>query len=257
MRGRLILTIAAVLFIAATACWALESDHYIQRGDISFERGEFMESLNAYEAGLLMDDDNYGLLWRIARCYGRLSVEVADKGKAAGYVLKQEEFARRAVSSDPEGFEGYLYLSEALAKLLAHAPFDKVYKFIYEIRETAMKAIEISPGEAKPYFIMGVWHRKITRAPWYQKVLARAFFGRLPETDMKSAVFFLEKAVELDPTRVKYHYELAMTYMMMGDRGSAASELRKAAACEPAHRWDEETIRSARELLDRAAYRRL
>jgi len=234
--------------------WAADITHYVQNGDDLFQRGKIERAAEEYNAGFVLESDNYALLWRMARCCGRLSVTAGNKKDMLDYTLKEEKFARKAISVSPESFEGYLYLAESLGKLLSYAPFNRVFKYIIEIREAAEKAIELNPKEAKPYLILGMWHRDVAKASWFQKALIRTFFGKLPQADVATSISLLEKAVELDNARVKYHYELAMGYDAIGNYQSAAQELKKTIKCKPKHQWDEKVIVSARKLLKESRY---
>ena len=246
-----IICIAAFCFLLGTLCsWSIGMTDYAGRGDSFFENNETTRALKEYKAGLTYKTDNYALLWRTARCYGRLSVTVSNKKEIKEYALKQEEFARKAVLANPNGFEGHLYLAEALGKLLNYAPFNKAAKYIIEIREIAKKATELNPKEAKPYLILGVWHRKVAQASWIKKAFLKTFFGELPHASLAKSISFLEKAVLLDNTRVKYYYELAVSYDAVGNYESAAQALKKAVKCKPKHQWDEKMIVSALKLLN-------
>jgi len=250
LRNVLKYTITAVLIAAPSCVWALDTSQYQNSGDTYFSSGDFTRALEQYSAGLALEKGNYEFLWKIARCYSRLTVSSTDKKIIKEYVLKQEEYSRKAVEAGPERFEGYRYLASALGKLLTHAPFDKVYKYINEIKETSETAIALNPDDPRCYIILGVWHRKVALAPWYQKTLISAFFGGLPGSDLETSVKLLEKAVQLENNRVKNYYELALSYRAVNDHGAAKQALEKAIHCIPRHDWDVKTLEKARKLLD-------
>lgn len=241
-------------FLCSFHSWSVDLTQYVKNGDAFFEQGDYKHALEEYDTGLTFDENSYMILWRMARYYGRLGVLSGDKKGMKNYTLKAEKFARKAISVNPQGFEGHLHLAESLGKLLVHAPFNKVYKHINEIRESCKKAIELNPKHAKAYLILGMWHRKVARASWVQKALIRTFFGKVPQADLATSIYLLQKAVELDDTRVKNHYELALSYDVTGDYKSAASLFKKAIKCKPLHRWDKKMIDSAGKYLKKTQY---
>ncbi len=201
----------------------------IEEADRLFEELRFKEAAAAYEKILESDPDNYGVLWRLARCYSKWGV--VERENRSKYTPIAIDYAEKAVEADEGGFEGHLYLAESLGiSLYYEGPRDKV-RFIRRIKSEAQRAIEIAPEHYRPYMILGIWHRNVMEAGWLEKKLANIFLGGLPEASMEKAVKNLKKSAGLNPDFMKTHYELALAYKYLGEKELAVRELRKAVEC--------------------------
>ncbi len=231
---------------------AEDISQYLQAGDTHYDDGEPQAALDEYNRALDHTGSDYELLWRLSRCYRKLGAVAGKKKELIANTGKAGDYARKAIEADPDRYEGHLCLADALARLVAHAPFSKVYKFILEIKSSADKVLELKPDSDRAYLILGVWHRKIARTTWIQKTLIKAFWGNVPEASLGASILLLKKAVELDSTKIRHHYELARSYDENGESFSAEASFRAALQCVPQNKWDEEALRKSEKYLKRS-----
>ena len=241
-----------ITLLLAAICFTAQGEgvmEYVQAGDSFYEKGDPYGALEQYTLASEYDENSYDVLWRLSRCYRKMGALAKKKKDLIMNTMKAREYAVKAVEVDPGRFEGHLSLADASSRIVAHAPFSKVYKYILDIKLSAEKAIKLNPSSDRAYLILGVWHRKISEATWIQKTLIKAFWGSVPEASLDESVSLLRNAVELDGTRIRHHYELAMSYKAQGDPVSAAASFEKVLKCTPQNKWDEEVLGESKKYL--------
>jgi tetratricopeptide (TPR) repeat protein len=207
---------------------AISSTQDINDGDKLFEQSKFAESIVIYEEILEKEPANYEVLWKLSRSYSKQGNLEKKKKSKKNHFSKAVDYTKQAIEVKPNGFEGYLYLAESLGKLSKVEKSETKVSLTYEIKEAALKAIELNPSHFKAYMILGIWHRKIEDANWLEKSLAKSFFGGLPEASLAEAEKNLKKSIELKSDFIESHYELALVYKMLKKKDLAIEELEEA-----------------------------
>ncbi len=230
------------------------AEPYLCEGDTRLFNNEMVEAREIYEFVLQQSPDSYGALWRLSRLYvsyGMAAKKARDKKKKW---KEAEEYARRAVMTNPDGAEGHLYTAVALGKLALHSPPSEKIKFSWEIKEEAEKAMELNSDEQKAYLVLGAWHRNVATASSLERQLARMFFEELPQGTLEESLEFLLKSVSLGGVDVKNYYELALTYEAMGDYEAAKREYNNALAARLLYPEDRKTKAEIKKTLRKSRY---
>lgn len=202
-----------------------------------------------YEARLKIDPRDYDALWRLSSCYNEMGILEEAEAASREYLKKGIDYASRAVEINEGGCEGHLYLAEGLGVLLQYeGPIDRV-RLVREVRREAERAATLEPSHYRTYLILGIWHRKVVGANWFEKMLAKNFLGGLPDASLEEAERLLKRSVELKPDFPKTHYELGHLYLTMGKKDQAMAEFRKVLACPIANKKDEELKEESLRLL--------
>lgn len=192
---------------------------------------------------------NYEELWKLARSHSRESDVVKNKKDKKELLLKSIDYAKRAMSVNPDRFEGHLFLAEGLGKLSDFVSSKEKVRSSGVIKDSAQKAIELNPSHYEAYLVLGVWHRKVVTASWIEKKLAKALFGGLPDGSIEESEENLKKAIRLNPDFIESHYELALTYKAEKKKKLAKEEVEKALQCSILGLREEEIKKEAESLL--------
>jgi tetratricopeptide (TPR) repeat protein len=147
--------------------------------------------------------------------------EAVDKGEfnpneeqRTALYKKAEEYARRAVTANPNDAEGHFQLARAIGRnALTMGTRDKI-KFAGVVRDEATAGLRINPNHDGLLHIMGMWNAEVMRLNGLSRMIAKNFLGGkvFNAASWDSAQVYLEKAVAVAPNRITHHLDLGMVY---------------------------------------------
>ena len=229
-KGLIIILIFLLGASVLTALFMIKRHKEKKEAHMICETLDCFAAIPRYEEILKRNPGDYNALWNLARCYSEQAMLVDIENVSEGYLHKAIDYGRKAVSLNEKGYEGHLYLAEALGILLKYeGPVDRV-RLVRAVKKEAETAIELQPRHYRAYLILGMWHRKVEGASWLEKKLADIFLGGVPKSSLKEAEKNLKKSIELKDNFPKTHYELAMVYKTLGNKKLAIEELERTLA---------------------------
>ena len=145
--------------------------------------------------------------------------QLPDKKERRLHYEKAYEYAGKAVKINPGGSKGHLFLSIAIGRVALDAGSKERVRLSKEVKIEVDKALAIDPRMHSAWHVLGHWHRTLSSLSWIEKKFANIFLGGVPkEATMENAVEeFFKKAIQLNPTSINRHLELAKTYDKMGE----------------------------------------
>ena len=211
---------------AARAQTAAEA---IALGDSATAALDAQGALAHYEAAIKLDSVNAEALWKAAR-------EAVDLGEAAGFDHQNsardslyklgEQYANRAVQANPDLAVTHFTLAKALGRAaLTLGSRDRV-KYAKRVRQQALEALKLDSLDDGAWHVMGVWNAEIMRLNAFTRFFAKTLLGGavFGEASWDNAKRDLEHAVELQPTRIVHHLDLAQVYADVGDKTKARAQ---------------------------------
>jgi tetratricopeptide (TPR) repeat protein len=218
------------------------------------------EALAAYEAALKISPQHYGSLWRAAVLSVSIGNRYSDETRKSAYFAAAHQYANRALVLRPDAGESNYAMALALfseAGLLSARSRLRIFK---QLRPHVFLAAERRPDMPEAWQLLGRWYYRVAHYNVLEKVFSRVVLGGYPQgASSKKAMEAMEKAHELDPTRIQYSYDLARMYKYQGRRRLAIAVL-QAAIKLPTYTSEDLTInRLCQQLLPplvRAASRR-
>jgi tetratricopeptide (TPR) repeat protein len=173
-------------------------------------------ALQHFQAALQQDSSNYEANWRGAITLLTLGEQGAGNKSAARDSLYAQavRYARRAVKSNPSGADGHFALAASLGReSLGLGKKDRIRR-AGEIRSEALRTLALNPKHDGAYHILGRWNAEIMRLSGFSRFFAKRFLGAgvFKEASWSQAIYYMEKAVQLDPGRIYHHLELAEIY---------------------------------------------
>jgi tetratricopeptide (TPR) repeat protein len=236
---------------AATALRAQSVPELVAQGDRESAARRTAPALALYERALQADPRAYAALCGAARDAVDLGEFERNEALRSAYYAKATAYARRAVAANPGDAEGHFHLARALGRTaLALGPRDRV-KYAVEVREQALKALELHARHAGALHVMGVWNAEVMRLNGFSRAVAKAFLGGqvLSSANWNEAARYLEQAVAVEPERLVHRLDLARIYRDMGRTDDARVAYRAALGCPLTDANDARYRQSAEEEL--------
>ncbi|MBN1780063.1 tetratricopeptide repeat protein [bacterium] len=220
-------------------------------GDSLDKAGDHDGALKVYLKILETDSLDYDALWNAGDQYTEVAKALPDDAKDA----KEEKFdlarqyCEKAIAVNPEGWEGHTYLAIALGRLALFRGGKEKINLSKRVKAEADRGIELNPDNDLAYHVVGLWHRNLANLSWVLKSFAKILYGGVPPGSNDEAVACLKKAIEIKPTYINHHLELAKTYKEIGKKELMREPLEKVIALPATEAEDDEYKAEAEELL--------
>jgi tetratricopeptide (TPR) repeat protein len=247
------LAVAAWLPAAALAAQTAAVDH-VADGAAAAGAHRLGEALAHYALALEQDSLDAEANWRTA-------LALVDSGKQTPDSVESEErdslydlaeiHARRAVSATPNDAQAHFILAVAIGRAALTKGTQERVRRATEIRNQAMRAIELDPAHDGAYHVLGRWNAEVMRLSGIKRFFAKSFLGAdvFGKASWSGAVSNLERAVELNPTLIYHRLDLAQIYADVGRYGDARAQLQRAASLPETDVMDPGYKREAAALL--------
>jgi tetratricopeptide (TPR) repeat protein len=99
--------------------------------------------------------------------------------------------------------------------------------------------------------VLGRWHQSLANVSGFKRKVGGVLYGTLPTGTNAQSIACFEKAIKINPRRLRHYIEMGCTYAQMGDNANARRFLDKGLAMPNTERDDPETKRRGREAMDR------
>lgn len=222
-------------------------------GDSLDNLGDHAGALQAYLNVLQSDSLNYKALWNAGDQYTEVAKELPDKdkdGKEAKFDLARQ-YCEKAIEVNPNGWEGHTYLSIALGRLALFRGGKEKINLSKRIKAEADEGIALNPNDDLAYHVIGLWNRNLANLSWVLRSFAKILYGGVPPGSNDEAVACLKKAIEINPTHLNHHLELAKTYEIMGKKDLMKAPLEKVIELPVKEQEDEGYKKEAQEMLEK------
>ena len=244
----LILILSATCSFAQSTANEVEPGLLIRRcisqGDSAFHRFANEKALADYQEALDLHPNEYPVLWRISR----VLVEIGEHKPKDVQLPSYEDalqFAERAISANPNGWEGYTYRAIAFGKIALHKGVWKSIGLAKKIKKDCEKAIEINPGNDIAMYVLGRTHQKVSeKGKLFRLPLGLGWAGK------KKARSLYEAALKYRPDLVVYNIDYARLLIDMKEYDGARSVLKRIAAMPIVDQDDKWNKGNAAKLLE-------
>ena len=228
---KLALSVALAAGALAPKLSAQKPADHVGLGVAAEEAHDVGTALQHYQAALDQDSSNYEANWRGAMTLLTLGEQLPGGSKNPerdSLYLQAVRYARRSVASNPAGPDGHFALAASLGReSLMKGRNDRI-KSAAEIRREALRTLALNPKHDGAYHILGRWNAEIMRISGFSRFFAKKFLGAgvFKQASWEQAIYNMEKAVELDSTRIYHHLELAEIYIDRKRLADAKTQLR-------------------------------
>lgn len=234
------LAIAALLILAPQKSGAQTTAELIAKGDAADRSFKADEALKSYLPAEKQDPENVKLLLRIARQYRHLMSETADekeKLRLGGIALS---YGKKAAKLAPNDSEAQLSPAITYGKMLPYQGKAEQVAAAPLIKAAADKAIKLDPGNDSAWHVLGRWHQGLANVGSVKRAVGGVLFGSLPKGSHAESIACFEKAIAINPRRLRHHIEEGITYAQMGDDVNAKRCIQKGLAMAKTEKDDAE-----------------
>ena len=137
-----------------------------------------------------------------------------EEKRSSKLFKKSEEYARTAITQDPESGESYKWLAIALGAQSKYSDTKAQVRHSREIKESIEKAIALNPNDDISYLVLSRWHYKVSELGTVARAFAKIIYGGVPKASLAEAEKLLWQAIELYD-RISHRYNLAKVYDRM------------------------------------------
>jgi tetratricopeptide (TPR) repeat protein len=220
----------------------------LDSGDVSYAGFNNAMALDWYRRASLKCPENYEAIMKMTRAY-------IDKGQEAATATPESLFITGLRFADtlrqryPDSGQSYFLTSVAAGNLCFIRKGPRRIRLVRMVEYNAKKAIELAPGYAPAYVVLGIYYREIAIANPILKILARLLLGGIPDGTLKDSEHTLQKALELSPNNIFALLELARTDLLMGKKNEAIEHLKRSLSSGPAWYQDKKLKQECERLL--------
>lgn len=218
--------LTASLLIIASRATAQSATEHIALGDRAHAALDARTALAHYEAAAAANPQSYPAQWKSSRSLMDLSSGEHNAQRRDSLYGAAETYARRAIALAPHEAEGHFSLARALGKTaLTQSPRGRI-KYAKDIRNEALKCLDIDPKHAGCLHVMGMWNAEVRRLNGFVRNFARTFLGGqiFGSATWDQAISYMEQAVALEPNRIAHRIDLADIYRDAGQKEKAEEE---------------------------------
>ncbi|WP_375415977.1 hypothetical protein [uncultured Hymenobacter sp.] len=209
------------------------------------------EALAKFQEVLKDDPRHYFSLWQAAVLSVRIGQRYSDETRKAAYFEAGRAYADRALVLQPESAESNYAVALALFNQATLRTARGRLRAFRDLRSHVVLAAERRPDWADAWSLLGRWQYRVAHYSLPERLFSRLALGGVPAgAGIRRALASLEKAHQLDSTRLQFCYDLARAYRYQGRPGRAARLLRYAVKLPPATSDDLTTLRRCQQLLE-------
>lgn len=236
-----------LLFSSPSAASAVSSlDDALTVVDSLRAHRQFHAALHRLDSLEQVHPKSVAVQWRRALLYADLGK--AAPGTEAVALYKQAlEAANTALRIDSSSARAHMVKALAEGRLTLHVGTAERLKRSRRVKQHADRAIALDSTLAPAYHLRGRWHRNVADLNFLQRTLAKSLYGGLPDASFEQAILDFKRAIELE-SKPYNHLELAKTYLAVGHKKTARTQLQNALE-RSGSPFDREYKREARSLL--------
>jgi len=239
----------STLLLSSAASRAESAAELVAKGEVSDLAFRPAEALRYYLAAEKLEPRNVQLLVRIARQYRHLMSDgktPEEKLRFGGIAL---DYSQKAAALGPNDSDAQLAPAITYGKMLPYQGSKEQVDAAPRIKAAADKALRLNPRNDSAWHVLGRWHQGLANVSGVKRALGGMFYGSLPEGTNAESIACFEKAIAINPHRLRHYIEEGRTYAQMGQVATAKRLLEKGIAMPNTEKDDPEMKLRGRETL--------
>ena len=208
------------------------------------------EALGVYQEILKLDPAHYLALWQAAVLSVKIGARYTDETRKSAYFDAARQYAERAQVLRPEGGESNYAMALAMFNQATLYKAGARLEAFRDLRSHVYLATERRPDLPEAWQLLGRWQYRLAHYNLLERLYSKLVLGGMPSGgDSREAMADLEKAVQLSPRSLPFHYDLARMCNYQGRRRRAIALLLAAQQISPITSEDLVILRSCRKML--------
>jgi tetratricopeptide (TPR) repeat protein len=246
MRLSLIIT---ALLLTCTASHAQTATDLMVLGDRFDRTFQASKALQHYLLAEKLDPQNVPLLLRIARQYRHLMTDASPDTEKLRLGAIALTYGLRAAALAPNDSEAQLSPAITYGKMLPLQGSKEQVDASPRIKAATERSIRLDPRNDVAWHVLGRWHQALANVGSVKRALGSLIYGKLPTTTNEAAVACFDKAIAINPNRLRNYIELGRTYAQMGKNAEARLFIEKGLAMPNTEHDDPELKQRGRDSL--------
>ena len=188
----------------------------IKLTNLEFDKAQaFLEQLyNKYP-------ENTDVLLRLSITHHYLSESALKKSLDKKNALKAFEYIEKAFNIEPDNPDILKWYVITLGKTVEEDTIRNQIEQSKNIKNIALKVIDLLPDDEFCYSIMGQWHYKLADLGRASRRIASILFSEPPKGSFEEAQYFFEKSLERNSDYIGTYYWLGKTYLKLNNEQKA------------------------------------
>jgi hypothetical protein len=207
------------------------------------------QSLQLYQQVLRLQPHNIAALCACCDLSCRIGNRQDSRDKKLSYFKAGQSYAGTALQLDSNNSNVNLEMAFSIGRMILLESGREKVAGAGAIKRYAEKAIRLDPRSYKAWHILGRWHYEVSNLNFFERTLARWFYGALPDASLKEAITDYEKSMALQPQFIINYLELAKA-CRRDDQKARAIRLLRHIDTLPDEMYDDRQVRQeAKRLL--------
>lgn len=242
--------VTSALLLGSLTVHAESASELIAKGDEADKSFNPSQALKYYLPAEKLDSKDVDLLLSIARQYRHLMCDVADESEKLKYGNISLAYAKRAAALAPNNSDAQLSPAISYGKMLPYEGKGEQVAASPLIKAAADRAIKLDPSNDTAWHVLGRWHQSLAAVSGARRAIGEVLYGKLPIGTNAEACACFNKAISLNPSRLRHYIELGRTYAQMGDQADAKKLIQKGLKMPNREKDDYETKALGKETLE-------
>ncbi|HTS46143.1 MAG TPA: hypothetical protein VMH01_17220 [Puia sp.] len=183
------------------------------------------EAFQKYAEVVRLQPYNLAALCKCSELCNYIGGRQHEKANKADYFRAAKTYASAALKINSNSSEANVDMAMAIGRLtLITSGKDKIVS-VNDIKYYAEKAIQEDPYNFKAYHVLGKWNYEISNLTFFERTLAKWFYGTVPKGSLHDAITYYEKSRTCNPAFLLNYLELAKVYYHNDQKGKAITLL--------------------------------
>ena len=194
---------------------------------------------------------NTDVLLRLSITHHYLSESAMKKSLDKENALKAFEYALKAFNIEPDNPDILKWYVITLGKTVEEDTIRNQIEQSKNIKNIALKVIDLLPDDEFCYSIMGQWHYKLADLGRASRRIASILFSEPPKGSFQEAQYFFEKSLEKNSDYIGTYYWLGKTYLKLNQEQKAIELFKLGVTLDRPFKREERAYQRMKSYLDK------
>ena len=219
--------------------------------DIKLTNLEFDKAQASLEQLYNKYPENTDVLLRLSITHHYLSESALKKSLDKKNALKAFEYIEKALNIEPDNPDILKWYVITLGKTVEEDTIRNQIEQSKNIKNIALKVIDLLPDDEFCYSIMGQWHYKLADLGRASRRIASILFSEPPKGSFEEAQYFFEKSLERNSDYIGTYYWLGKTYLKLNQEQKAIELFKLGVTLDRPFKREERAYQRMKSYLDK------
>ena len=193
---------------------------------------------------------NTDVLLRLSITHHYLSESAMKKNLDKDNALRAFEYALKAFNIEPDNPDILKWYVITLGKTVEEDTIRNQIEQSKNIKNIALKVINLLPDDEFCYSIMGQWHYKLADLGRASRRIASILFSEPPKGSIEEAQYFFEKSLERNSDYIGTYYWLGKTHLKLNNEQKAIELFKLGVTLDRPYKREERAYQGMKSYLE-------